>query len=140
MVHCQLRAGYGFGVPKVAKTNYVFDARPSDPHMVPVHQTGFAVSGDTTKNVVLVVGFILSGTVYAPGGTIPVANAWVSIYNPATGVSYGVTTDANGHYSIVAPSYSNYVFDVTPPSPYNPYHESGVVLTSDTTKNVTLPT
>jgi hypothetical protein len=127
---------YGFGAPDGA---YTFDVQPpAGSHLVPDHETGFAVLGNTVKNVVLVAGYILSGTVYAPGVTTPVAGAWVSLYNPDTKTTYGVATDANGHYSIVAPSFNNYTFDVIPPSPYKPYHATAFALTGDTTQNITL--
>jgi hypothetical protein len=129
---------YGFGAPDGA---YTFDVQPpAGSHLVPDHETGFAVSGNTVKNVVLVAGYILSGTVYAPGEThTPVAGAWVSLYNPDTKTTYGVATDANGHYYIVAPSFNNYTFDVKPPSPYKPYHATAFALTGDTAQNITLP-
>jgi hypothetical protein len=90
---------YGFGAPDEA---YTFDVQPpAGSHLVPDHETGFVVSGGTKKDVELASGNMLSVTVYAPGGTKPVAGAWVSLYNRVSDKSYGVLTDANGHYSII---------------------------------------
>ena len=127
---------YGFGAPD--GVGYVFDVGPpAGSRLVPDHETGFTVSGNTLKDVSLLSGNVLSGTIYYSNGKTPVAGAYVSLYDPGTKAVYSTTTDSNGQYTIVAPSYGNYVFDVWKGT--NHYHgPSPIDLTSDRTYNANL--
>ncbi len=98
------------GVPVGSYTLYVF---PSSGSNLVSAQESVTVSGDTTLNITLQVGYTASGYVLAPDGS-GVANAYVALYNAADGNGAGDGyTDSSGHYVIAGVpdgSYTLYVF------------------------------
>ncbi len=78
----------------------------SGENLVPVELRNVNITGDTTINVTLRAGFVISGTVTGPGGA-PVINADIDVEDSFTGLKLytpGDNTGNNGGYEIRIPS------------------------------------
>ncbi|RLI14519.1 MAG: hypothetical protein DRO43_03805, partial [Candidatus Hecatellales archaeon] len=132
---------YSFSAPQ--DTNYIFFVRPPlNSGLAQYQEKNFALSSDTTKNVALPQGYVVSGTVTRSDTSAPVEGAQVGLWDPINEIAYtGPPTDANGSYTVTVPS-GVYDFQVNPPagSGLAIYYEPGLPVSSDLTKNVVLLT
>ena len=75
-------------------------------NLVPVELRYVNIHADTTINIVMRAGYLISGTVTGPGG-LPVVGADIDAEDSFTGVKLytpGDNTDNNGHYQIRVPA------------------------------------
>jgi hypothetical protein len=75
-------------------------------NLVPVELRNVNITGDTTIDVVLRAGFLLSGTVTGPGGQ-PVFDADIDVEDSFTGLKIYTpndNTDSNGDYEVRVPA------------------------------------
>ncbi len=132
---------YSFSAPQ--DTNYIFFVRPPlNSGLAQYQEKNFALSSDTTKNVALPQGYVVSGTVTRSDTGAAVEGAQVGLWDPINEIAYtGPPTDANGSYTVTVPS-GVYDFQVNPPagSGLAIYYEPGLPVSSDLTKNVVLLT
>lgn len=134
-----INGNYSVVVP--AGTYDLVYSPPKSTKLVAVTHTNVPISSNTVRNVTLNPGFLLSGTVTDNNST-PVPDVDLDAIISSTGekvVTPGDNTDNNGIYSIVIPGGTlNIDFDPLPSTGLAPLLLPNVVITKDTTINVTL--
>ena len=119
---------YGGAVTSDISGNYSFSVYPYSDHTLtlrpPASATGVAVTAltsvdlsadDNTRDLQLLKGVTLNGTVYLPDGITPASNVSLSMFDSSSPSTYlnGATTDATGRYSVtVAPGTYGFRMDV----------------------------
>lgn len=103
------------------------------------YQKNVVISGDTTKNITLVSGFMVSGYVYDSSGQ-PVLSAIITLNNN-TWTAPSIRTDGLGYYEIPAPP-GTYTLNVRPPeySYVINYQNNSFTISRNTTYNIVLQT
>ena len=112
---------------------------PQNSNYVSYSEAAFAVSGDMIKNITMLTSYKLSGYLSDPSGAV-MSSAAIWLTN-STGVTFssGTTSNNYGYYYVNAPA-GTYTLNVRPSTSTSAtYSENNVILSADTTKNITVP-
>lgn len=135
-----LTDGSGFySISGLPSADYGFEFVPPSPYLI-VFETPVSVTSNTTLDIALQIGLILSGTVTDTLGN-PLVDIDLNVYDQATGDKLdtpGDNTDGSGFYSVAIPAGTFRIRYRSTVDVIVPLELEYVLITSDTSINVNL--